>query len=84
MESSTPRNTTNQVNFDEEHIHSKLKPNRKISNLQLSQDKEDLEASSKTIDFSKRQDVLGKTIVRALKRYYLELFNKSNDFKSYG
>lgn len=41
-------------------------------------------SSFKNIDFSKRQDVLGKTIVRALKRYYLELFNKSNDFKSFG
>jgi hypothetical protein len=28
--------------------------------------------------------VLGKTIVRALKRYYLDLFNKSNNFKSFG
>jgi hypothetical protein len=35
-------------------------------------------------DFSKRQDVLGKTMVRSLKRYYLDLFNGSNNFKNYG
>ena len=34
-------------------------------------------------DFSSRQDVLGKTMVRSLKRYYLKEFSDHNDFKSY-
>ena len=34
-------------------------------------------------DFSSRQDVLGKTMVRSLKRYYLKEFSDHNDFKTF-
>lgn len=48
--------------------------------VQLSQE----ELGNSRQDFSKRQDVLGKTMVRSLKRFYLDLFNSSNSFKSFG
>ena len=56
-------------------------PKTKCEENNLPGDKE--EPNSRQ-DFSKRQDVLGKTMVRSLKRYYLDLFNGSNNFKSFG
>ena len=38
--------------------------------------------ASEPCDLSARQDVLGKTLVRSLKRYFVKDFNSISDFKS--
>lgn len=44
---------------------------------------EDSNSDKNGIDFSTRQDVLGKTMVRSMKRFYLQQFLDSNDFKTF-